>query len=86
MIVSEFIEWLKTMPQDAKVEVLEHYNNAGYYQQGGTCYQVDFTPEVDLIQWKDEGDTSPVEYIYGKHFQMDRNKDGYTLAIGVKDK
>lgn len=86
MIVSELIEWLKTMPQDAKVGTLEHHGNCGYYQQGGTCNMVDFTTEVDHQQWKDEGDTSPVEYIYGEHFELSLYNGEYTLQIGVKDK
>lgn len=31
MIVSELIEWLKTMPQDAVVQVLDHCSGGGYY-------------------------------------------------------
>lgn len=86
MIVSELIEWLQTMPQDAKVLTLEHFGNCGYYQQGGTCNVTDFTDEVEMKQWKDEGDTSPVEYIYGKHFELSRYHDEYVLQIGVHNK
>lgn len=42
MIISELIEWLKTMPRDAIVQVLEHHGDHSYYLQGGTCYVVDF--------------------------------------------
>lgn len=86
MIVSELIEWLKTMPQDAKIQTLEHFNNGGYYQQGGTCNVTDFTDKIDHQQWKDEGDTSPVEYIYGDHFELSLYKGEFTLQIGVHNK
>lgn len=46
MNVSEMIEWLKTQPQDAIVEVLCHDDNGGYYTQGGTCSTIEFTIEV----------------------------------------
>jgi hypothetical protein len=86
MIVSELIEWLKTMPQDAKVKTLEHYGNSGYYQQGGTCNVTDFTTEVEHQQWKDEGDESPVEYIYGAHFELSTFRGEIILQLGVTDK
>lgn len=87
MTVAEYIEWLKTMPQGAKVSTLEHFNAGGYYQQGGTCNMVDFDAKVDHQQWKDEGDDTPVEYIYGDHFELSKDSNGeYTLQIGVKDK
>lgn len=31
MIVSELIKFLETLPQDAIVQVLEHYSGTGYY-------------------------------------------------------
>lgn len=86
MNVGEMIEWLKTMPQDAKVETLEHFNGSGYYDQGGNCNVVDFTHEVDYKQWKDEGDNSPVEYIYGHHFELSKGVEGFILQIGVHNK
>jgi hypothetical protein len=86
MIVSEFIEWLKTMPQNAKVETLEHFGSGGYYQQGGTCNVVDFTADVEYQQWKDEGDESPPDYIYGHHFELSKYGDEVVLRIGVDNK
>ncbi len=87
MNVAELIEWLGTIPQDAAVSTLEHFNSGGYYQQGGTCNMVDFDAKVEYQQWKDEGDDTPVEYIYGEHFELSKNSAGeYTLQIGVKDK
>lgn len=48
---------------------------------------VDFDAKVEYQQWKDEGDDTPVEYIYGEHFELSKNSAGeYTLQIGVKDK
>jgi hypothetical protein len=84
MIVSELIEWLKTMPQDARVQTLVHYDGGGYYQQGGTCSVEDFYTTIEYQQWKDIGDTSEVEYIYGNRFELSKDKDGFILQIGVK--
>jgi len=44
MIVSEFIEWLKTKDQDAVVEVLYHTSGTGYYDQGGNISTEEFDP------------------------------------------
>lgn len=86
MNIPEFIEWLKTLPQEAKVSTLEHFDSAGYYQQGGTCNVVDFVPTVEHQQWKEEGDTSPLEYIYGEHFELSLHKGEWKLQIGVTGK
>lgn len=86
MIVSELIEWLQTMPQDAKVQVLSHTSGSGYYDQGGWCTVEDFTTKVDYQQWKDEGDTSPVDYIQGEHFELSTYQSETVLQIGVHNK
>ena len=86
MNVASLIEWLQTLPQDAKVQTLEHHGGGGYYEQGGNCYVVDFTTKVDYQQWKDEGDTSPPEYIYGDHFELSKLGDELILQIGVHNK
>jgi hypothetical protein len=86
MIVSELIEWLQTLPQHAKVQTLEHTGGGGYYTQGGECFVVDFTTKVDYQQWKEPGDTSPPDYIYGDHFELNKSGDELILQIGVKDK
>jgi hypothetical protein len=86
MIVSELIEWLHSMPQNAKVQTLEHTGSGGYYQQGGTCRIVDFTDKIDYQQWKDEGDTTPPAYIYGEHFELTLIGEELFLQFGVKDK
>lgn len=86
MIVSELIQWLQTLPQDAKVRVLDHYGGGGYYTQGGNCYVEDFTTKIDYQQWKDEGDTSPIEYIYGDFFELSKVGDEMILQIGVNNK
>jgi hypothetical protein len=44
MVVSEFIEWLKTQDQDAIVEVLVHSSGTGYYDQGGNVTTEEFDP------------------------------------------
>lgn len=87
MNIAELIEWLQTLPQDATVTTLEHYNGSGYYDQGGNCSIVDFDNKVDYQQWKDEGDNSPVDYIYGDHFDFYKDAEGkFTLQIGTKNK
>uniref|UniRef100_A0AAU6VZ01 Uncharacterized protein n=2 Tax=unclassified bacterial viruses TaxID=12333 RepID=A0AAU6VZ01_9VIRU len=84
MIVSELIDWLQTLPQDAKVKTLEHYNNGGYYEQGGNTYIADFTDKEEVRQWRDDG--QPPEYIYGDHFELSHHNGEYTLQIGVTGK
>lgn len=82
MIVSELIEWLKTMPQDAVVQVLEHHSGTGYYDQGGSCYITDFTTDC-----KDSWVNSAGEHIaYGEHFELECFKGQHTLTLGVRDK
>lgn len=45
MIVSEFIEWLKSQDQGATVEVVNHTSGNTYYDQGGNATPVAFNPE-----------------------------------------
>ncbi len=80
MIVSELIEWLKTMPQDAVVQVLEHHGVHDYYLQGGTCRVVEFTVELEGTNYGSEF------YLYGKHFEYDTIDGVKQLQLGVKDK
>lgn len=82
MIVSEFIEWLKTMPQDAKIQVLSHQSGSGYCDQGGNCSVEDFH---NTIEWAGEN-PSKEKYIYGLHFELNTYKGEYELQLGVKDK
>lgn len=80
MIVSELIEWLKTMPQDAVVQVLEHYSDSGWSAQGGWCEVVDFTTELNGTNY------DSAYYLYGKHFEYDTVDGIKYLTLGVKDK
>lgn len=80
MTVAEMIEWLKALPQDAVVTVLDHHLCGGYYDQGGNCYIEDFTTEL-------EGDNYGSRfYLYGKHFEFDTMDEVKYLQLGVKDK
>lgn len=82
MIVSEFIEWLKTIPQEAKIMVLDHCNEHGYYMQGGSCTVTDFDNSVEWMS-----NNSPHDYIYGNHFELNSNAGKeYTLQLGVMNK
>ena len=75
MNVAEMIQWLQTMPQDAKVEVVYHTSGRGYYDQGGNATTVDFDATVDY---------SYSNTMYGKHFELKTYKDGVTvLQIGT---
>lgn len=80
MTVAEFIKWLQTMPQDAKVSVLSHSDGHGYYMQGGSCTTEEF---YDVVEWRHGEDW----YIYGNHFELNsRAGRDYTLQLGVMNK
>ena len=47
MTVREMAAWLATFEnQDSIVRVLDHNTYGSYYEQGGTCQEVEFDPEV----------------------------------------
>lgn len=77
MNVAEMIEWLKTMPYSAKVEVIHHTNRGcGRYEQGGTATTVDFNKEED---YRDEYSLN----IDGKMFELYTDSQGkHTLTLG----
>lgn len=74
MKVAEFIEWLKTQPQDAEVLVISHTSGSGYYDQGGNIEIVDFNPEESAPGRYDQtfelddfsGDSFKNSKLYGK--------------------
>lgn len=72
--VAEMIEWLKTMPQDAKVEVLRHTSGSGYYDQGGWCSPQEFDHSATYDWAKDYVD------LYPRMWEYDKNSN--TLLIG----
>lgn len=84
MIVSEFIDWLKTQDQGAVVEILYHTSGTGYYDQGGTVSVKEFDPP-------EEGYSCPMHFEYtdyrGNQFVKEDapwyNKR--TLLLGTKD-
>lgn len=86
MIVSEFIDWLKTQDQKAVVEVLSHSSGSGYYDQGGWCTVEDFTIEEDFAQIVEEDSTARPAYIYGEHFEYVRYNGTSRLRLGIMDK
>lgn len=45
MTVAEFIEWLKTQPQDAIVTTISHSSGMDYCEQGGRIEVVNFNSE-----------------------------------------
>ncbi len=82
MNVKEMIEWLQTMPQEAKVQVLSHSRGMGYYEQGGNCTIEDFnvdSPSEHMVT-KGEG------WAYGDHFELTTVNGEQTLQLGVMDK
>lgn len=84
MKVSDMIEWLKTMPQDAVVQVLDHHSGNGYYDQGGHCYLEYFTTHVD--EYSQGVDSKGFKWIYGDHFELNEYNGVQLLQLGVKDK
>lgn len=84
MIVSEFIEWLKTQDQGAVVEVLIHSSGSGYYDQGGNVSVEEFDP-LKLSY------SCPVHYEYtdyrGNRFVTPEEPwhNTRTLLLGTKD-
>lgn len=76
MLVSEMIEWLKTMPYGATVEVVRHTRGSTYYDQGGNASTVEFTNEEDYR-------SSDHLYVYGKTFELYTDPSGkQTLTLG----
>lgn len=74
--VAEMIEWLKTQPQEATIEMLSHSKGSDYYDQGGWCTQKPFDP-TKKPSWCHE-DTQ-----YFSHWELSGGADvGYTLLIG----
>lgn len=76
MTVNEFIEWLKTMPQDAQVNVLCHDSYSDYCTQGGTCSEIPFIEEGDkngnecfsFVDFSGNQFVKPDAPYYGKKF------------------
>lgn len=74
MTVAEMIEWLKTMPQDARVVVLERLEGSGWYDQGGvdtiTFEPTGIYPTFELFDYtsdyfKDESYYNTKELVLG---------------------
>lgn len=42
MTVEEMIEWLRTMPLDAKIQTIRHSSGRDYYDHGGNINVIDF--------------------------------------------
>lgn len=74
--VAEMIEWLKTQPQEATIEMLSHSKGHGYYDQGGWCTTKQFDP-TEKPTW------CHTDYPYFSHWELSGGAlDGYTLLIG----
>lgn len=78
MNVAEMIEWLKTMPQNAEVEVIIHSSGGGYYQQGGTATNTAMLDTVDS-RYDYEGRTD----IDGQTFTLTSYGSGPVLTLGL---
>lgn len=79
MKVKEMIEWLQMMPQEAKVQVLSHYQEHSVYLQGGSCKISDFSVECT------DSNKGPY-WAYGEHFELESRDGEFTLQLGVMDK
>lgn len=72
MKVSELIEWLKTVPQDADVKCIWHNSGFDVYSQGGDASEISFSP-----------DEASAENNYQCHWEYYEFKDGRKeLTIG----
>lgn len=86
MNVAEMIEWLKTQPQDARVEVLSHSRGSGYYDQGGWCTTEVFHSTIEFMGEHTFESRIKGPYAGGLHFEL-RTYDGVTtLQLGGMDK
>lgn len=75
--VAEMIQWLSTLPQEAKVIVLQHSRGHDYYDQGGWCTTQDFDP-TEVAAWsKDYENPFPTQW------ELYKDSDGeYSLTLG----
>lgn len=92
MLVSEFIEWLKTQDQTATVECLQHTTGSGYYDQGGWTNVVDFDPLSGKVSTYVEYDGTRAVTLQPDCFEYSPAFTGTagthypsTLTIGCKD-
>jgi hypothetical protein len=78
MNVAQMIDWLKTMPYSAEVEVIHHTSKGcGYYEQGGTATTKTF--EADE-RFRNSNQT----YVDGRCFELYTDSHGrQTLTIGT---
>lgn len=76
MNVAQMIDWLKTMPYNAEVQVVRHCSGGSYYKQGGTATIMDFS---DFENYRSKDET----YIDGAAFDLYTDSEGkQTLTIG----
>lgn len=71
MKVKELIEWLSAFEdQEAEVTVLSHNSNGGYYEQGGTAWEVSFDPDkhTDYTDFRNNPFVKPHSEYYGARF------------------
>lgn len=80
MNIKQFIEFLKTLPQDATVQVLSHYRSNNYYEQSGYCDVDEFT---SFCKSGNQG----TNWAYGGHYELTADSTGQMfLQLGVMDK
>jgi hypothetical protein len=71
MKVHELIEWLKTQPQEAVVEVVKHESGRSHYDQGGNARTETFsleskTPLFEVTEaWSYKGTEYPATLLLG---------------------
>ncbi len=79
MKVHEFIKLLQEFEdQDADIEVVEHSDGSGYYDQGGNCTEAPFNKDehLEYIDMRGNPHVKPDAPYYNKR----------TLLIGVMGK
>lgn len=71
MLVSDFIEWLKTQDQEAIVECVVHDSSGSLYEQGGTCTTKEFTPALsEYFDFRNNQCVKENEPLFGKRFLL----------------
>ena len=76
MNVAQMIDWLKSMPYNAEVQVVRHCSRGSYYEQGGTASIMNFS---DFENYRSTYET----YIDGTAFELYTDSEGkQTLTLG----
>lgn len=77
MTVRELINWLEDQDQEAIIQVVAHKSGTGYYDQGGTASEEDFTLDLsDYTDFRGNPFTGPDSPFYNQRFLLLGELDG----------